>query len=285
MKNSTLLICILLALAVVLAVSYLSRQTAIQQEETTEVQPAPEPAPAQEKKTIVHYPVPAPQPVEQQPTPVEPKANTAETNKPEPELPEVLPKVQNSDESIADALKSLIPDMQLYKILRLENFIQRLVSTIDSLPEKQLPQHILPVNPPGESFTISNDKGSLSIAQENAQRYSPYMQILKYAPQDLVIEVYVHFYQLFQEAYKQLGYQNSYFNDRLVFVIDHLLQTPDPADPLALEQPVILYTFADPALENLSAGQKTLLRLGREQRLEVVEILRSYRLKFINLEH
>lgn len=282
MKNSTLLIGVLLTLAVVLGISYLSNQSLVQQEEITQIQPVPPPVPT--RQTVIHYPVAEAESEIDQPVPIDPVVEDASDMQVAPKLPNELPRVQKSDKSIADSLKSLIPDDQLYKRLHLENFIQRLVSTVDNLPEKRLPQNNLPINPPDGKFSVSDHQGKLTIAPENSGRYTPYVQILKYAPQDLVIKVYVHYYKLFQDAYRQLGYQNSYFNDRLVFVIDHLLETPDPSDPLALEQPVVLYTYSDPALENLSAGQKVLLRMGRQQRLEIVEILRMYRLKLISLE-
>ena len=45
---------------------------------------------------------------------------------------------------------------------------------------------------------------------------------------------------------------------------DDLLATPDVAHPLAVVQPKVLYKFADPALEKLSAGQKIMLRMGAD---------------------
>jgi len=47
-----------------------------------------------------------------------------------------------------------------------------------------------------------------------------------------LIAVYVEYYPLFQQAYDDLGYPSAYFNDRLVEVIDHLLETPDTKDPM-----------------------------------------------------
>jgi len=41
-----------------------------------------------------------------------------------------------------------------------------------------------------------------------------------------------------------------------------LLATPQPAEPIELLRPNVMYTFADPALESLSAGQKILIRMG-----------------------
>ncbi len=278
MKNSTLLICILVVLAVILGSLTLLKKEESEPQQVERVQsPPPEPV----RLPIVHYPVPE---TEQLPAqadsvqPVEPQA--AEPSAPE----EKLPQVQQSDETIGQALKGLIPDAQLLKILRLDNFVQRLVSTIDSLPEKRLPRQNLPVYPPQGKFTVDENKQEqLFISPANAKRYEAYLKILKYTPEDLALKAYVHYYPLFQEAYRQLGYQNAYFNDRLVFVLDHLIQTPDPEDPIAVEQPVVLYTYKDPYLENLSAGQKCLLRLGRTGRLETIEILRRYRLKLTNL--
>ena len=81
---------------------------------------------------------------------------------------------------------------------------------------------------------------------------------------DNLINVYVYLYPLFQQAYEELGYPDKYFNDRLVEVINHLLQTPELADPVALVQPKVFYHYADPELEARSAGQKLLMRVGKE---------------------
>jgi hypothetical protein len=91
------------------------------------------------------------------------------------------------------------------------------------------------------------------------------------------VALYRELYPLFQSAYENLGYPGKYFNDRLITVIDLLLDTPEPAGALLVEVPEIrgpliptrlwlLYRFSDPALEGLSSGQKMLLRVGTENR-------------------
>ena len=89
--------------------------------------------------------------------------------------------------------------------------------------------------------------------------------------------VYRRYYPLFQQAYVDLGYPDGYFNDRLVEVIDHLLATPDVAGPIRLTQPSVFYQFADPSLEERSAGQKALIRLGPENAAIVKAKLRELR--------
>ena len=92
-----------------------------------------------------------------------------------------------------------------------------------------------------------------------------------------VTATYQRYYPLFQQAYSDLGYPDGYFNDRLIVVIDDLLATPNIDGPLRLVRPHVLYQFADPALESLSAGQKALLRMGRENAAVVKGKLRELR--------
>jgi hypothetical protein len=89
--------------------------------------------------------------------------------------------------------------------------------------------------------------------------------------------LYVRFYPLFQQAYRDLGNPDGYFNDRLVEVIDHLLATPAVDGPIRLVRPKVMYEFADPRLQALSSGQKLLLRLSPAQRRTVLAQLRALR--------
>ena len=68
-----------------------------------------------------------------------------------------------------------------------------------------------------------------------------------------------------------------YFNDRVIQVIDHVLATPDLRDPIALTQPGVLYEYADPKIEALSAGQKLLIRMGSDNATFVKHKLRELR--------
>jgi len=68
-----------------------------------------------------------------------------------------------------------------------------------------------------------------------------------------------------------------YFNDRLVQVIDNLLATPDVKGPIRLVQPKVFYQYADASLENLSAGQKLLLRMGSANEATIKDKLRQLR--------
>jgi len=233
------------------------------------------------KKPIVHYPVPetTPQLAEQPKNPGEVSAPSVGS-----QPTESLSEPQINDKNFATALISSLDNQAPKKLLLMENFIQKFVVTIDNLPNKRLPRAHLPIRAPGGKFLVSGTPEAPQISGKNYQRYDKYVALMELINPDSAVKFYTHFYPLFQTAYEQLGYKNAYFNDRLVYVINHLLEMPNPPDPLLLAQPAVLFTYADPNLENLSSGQKTLLRLGQKQRTKVHKILQNYRDKLINLQ-
>jgi hypothetical protein len=155
--------------------------------------------------------------------------------------------------------------------------VRNLVATIDNLPRETVAQRLNPVKPvPGLPATIGRDQ-SLALAPANAKRYDAYVRIAESVDTAKLVAVYRHFYPLFQQAYLELGYPGGYFNDRLVDVIDHLLEAPEISGPVQLVQPKVLYEFADPQLEERSAGQKALIRLGPANEARIKAKLRELR--------
>ena len=106
---------------------------------------------------------------------------------------------------------------------------------------------------------------------------TPLMAIVRNTDTRQVAALYKRYYPLFQQAYTELGYPDGYFNNRLVEVIDHLLQTPEVTGPIKLTQPGVFYQYADPTLEELSAGQKLLIRMGSENAASLKMKLRELR--------
>ena len=93
----------------------------------------------------------------------------------------------------------------------------------------------------------------------------------------MLLRLYQGLYPLFQQAYREMGKPNAHFNDRLVQVIDHLLATPEPDEPLSVVRHVNRFKYADSRLESLSAGQKTLLRMGADNARRIKEKLQRFR--------
>ncbi len=188
-----------------------------------------------------------------------------------------LPPLQHSDALIAKALESLAGGKVLPSILIPHDLIPHIVATIDALPRHSMSESILPLRTPQGAFKVTQAHGQTQINPQNFARYAPYMRLIEVINSNNLVAWYVHNYPLFQKAYRQLGYPKGYFNNRLIYVIDNLLVTPDVKLPILLQQPNVLYVYADPNLEALSAGQKMLLRSGPHNEAKIKTKLRAIR--------
>ncbi|HMA87876.1 MAG TPA: DUF3014 domain-containing protein, partial [Burkholderiales bacterium] len=163
-----------------------------------------------------------------------------------------------------------------------DRVITRIVATVDNLPRHNAPEKVMPVKPVAGAFVVRKAGDTVTIDDANAARYTTYVTLFDALPVKKMVQVYVYFYPLFQKAYEDLGYPNRYFNDRLFETIDDLLAAPEPQDPIVLAQPKVLYTFADPALEERSAGQKIMMRMGLANEQKVKAKLRLIRRALVN---
>lgn len=192
-----------------------------------------------------------------------------------PEKP--LPALDTSDSTVKNALLEWPGGQQLIETLVLDGLVRRVVATIDSLPSAKVSPRLLPLRRVSGTFSVSGEEGNLVIAAENAVRYGNYLKIAEAIDSRRLAAFYFHYYPLFQQAYRDLGYPGGHFNDRLIAVIDHLLEAPELRAPVRLARPKVLYLYADPALESRSAGQKILMRMGAENAVRIKSRLREIR--------
>lgn len=173
-----------------------------------------------------------------------------------------LPSLNGSDDDVLSALEALTGGGDLSSLLLQPQVVQRIVATVDALPRRGLNRVMMPVRAPKGSFAIEDAAGVTVMSAKNDARYAPYMQVVQNTDPDTLVAWYVHAYPLFQQAYRQLGYPNGYFNDRLIVAINNVLATPNLKQRPALVLHNGYYRYVDPALESLSAGQRAMLRVG-----------------------
>jgi Protein of unknown function (DUF3014) len=190
-----------------------------------------------------------------------------------------LPALMVSDTTLQNTLADLFGAASLGKVFYEDAIIHRFVATIDNLPRKSVPSRNLPVKPAAGLLIASAKDGNASISPDNAPRYTPYVQLAEAIDAKRLVSAYVHFYPLLQQDYRDLGYPRGYFNDRLIEAVDDLLAAPESNDPLALVQPKVLYQYADADVEARSAGQKIMIRMGRDNAAKVKAKLREIRLE------
>ncbi len=182
---------------------------------------------------------------------------------------------------VESVLTELVGQKSVLGMFQLDNFARRVAATVDNLGRPNATSRLWPVNPAEGSFMTERHGDVEVISADNGLRYTPYVLLIETVNLREVAAAYVQLYPLFQQAYESLGYPNRQFNDRVLDVLDQLIATPDVERPIAVRLPAIngpmqplrpwvLYEFADPELQSLSAGQKILLRVGpvNERRLK-----------------
>ena len=219
---------------------------------------------------------PAPPPAAQAPAqaPVEPEKEhhpIAST----PDKP--LPKLSESDSEMASALGGVFGKGPIDQMLVPEMVIRHIVVTVDNLPRNKVAEQMRPLKSIGGETVVATSGDTTTLSPENSARYAALMKLLQGTDVKQLGALYIRYYPLFQQSYEDLGYPGQYFNDRLVEVIDHLLQTPDIRQPLQLKQGKVFYEYADPSLEARSAGQKLLLRMGPQNEAAIKEKLKELR--------
>jgi hypothetical protein len=192
-----------------------------------------------------------------------------------------LPALADSDANVADSLIALAKGGDIGAWLVRQSIIPRIVATVDALPHSDMGRFILPVKPAKGSLQMEQANGQSVIGAANAARYAPYMQAMAGVDSQALVDWYVHYYPLFQQAYVELGYPRAYFNDRLIAVIDHLLAAPEPTQPLIVAPYKQAYAFADPVLQGLSVGQKAMVRIGPANEAAVKAKLRDVRARLV----
>ncbi len=173
-----------------------------------------------------------------------------------------LPDLQDSDASAIAELITLFSDATVATLLKPEFLIPRMVATIDNLPRQRLNSHALPIKRVPGDFIIAASGDEVLIADANSARYDLYVNAFVVADNAQMLALYRRWYPLFQQAYRELGDPNAYFNDRLVEVIDHLLVAPSATPPVAVLKPRSMWEYADPNLQSASIGHRLMLRLG-----------------------
>lgn len=193
---------------------------------------------------------------------------------------DALPALGDSDDALREALRALTGGSPALDLLASQHLIGRFVATVDNLPNPRLAPQIAAVRrvPGTLALDPAADGEELRLAEDNAARYTPYVRALEALDPQGFVALYVRHYPLFQEAYRDLGYPDRYFNDRLVEVVDHLLAAPAaPEEGILLRRTATGYAFADPALESASVGHKALWRMGPEHAAAVQAKLRELR--------
>jgi hypothetical protein len=186
-----------------------------------------------------------------------------------------LPALDASDAEVQGGLTEVAGRDAVTQFLSPQRIIRNVVVSLDNATREKMAFNQRPIKPTGGKFVTTGADDTLVIAPENYSRYSPFVTTVNKLDAGTVVGLYRGLQPLFQTAYEDLGNPNKLFNERLLEIIDHLLETPDVTGPVRLVQPSVYYRYADPKLEALSSGQKALIRMGPENAAVIKAKLRQ----------
>jgi hypothetical protein len=193
-----------------------------------------------------------------------------------------LPALNDSDPVVTDSLVGVFGRAPVERFLVPQSIVRHIVVTVDNLPRRKVAVELRPVKPTAGQTAVTGQADMTTLSEANFDRYTALAKVVQGTDVKALAVVYERLYPLFQQAYEDLGYPGKYFNDRLVEVIDHLLQTPEVPAPIPLLQPKVFWEYADPSLENRSAGQKLLIRMGPQNARIIKARLREFRAEIVN---
>lgn len=220
-----------------------------------------------------------------QPAPgaAEPSADPGPRYALKPRADEPLPTLEGSDPMIGKSISGLVGRNAFERFVIPDMLVRHIVATVDNLARPTGSTRTVPLRRVPGTLAVSDAGGGPAIDASNARRYAPYVRIFTSIDARALAQRYAATYPLFQRAYEELGFPGRHFNDRLVGVIDDLLAAPELDAPAKVVPSPVIYKFANPDLEARSAGQKIMMRMGRENALAVKAKLGEIRAEIVAL--
>ena len=219
--------------------------------------------PEEKPASVVTTPPPAPLPAPvvdeiEEPTPEPPPAPT------EP-IEEPLPRLEESDDAVRDALGDIPLGTAGQQFLMPGNIIERSASLIYLMAQGDVPYKLLPVSRPKATFPISDDGTQVITDPAGFERYDALTQWLESLELKPLLSSLEWFIPLFREAWSYYGEDPAAFDMAVVMTLDLVIATPEvDLSEQRLIRKEAVWIFEDPAIEGLAPIQKQVLRMGPE---------------------
>jgi hypothetical protein len=190
--------------------------------------------------------------------------------------PLVLPALDASDEVVRTLVAGLSARPELARWLVHDQLIRRFVVVVDNVAEGVSPRgHVEFLAPGDEIQVLEAGDDSLLLDEASYRRYDPLAAVVASLDTEGTVHLYRSLRPLIDEAYRDLGYPDRPFDETLEEAVASLLAVPVVTGAVRLEAGVVSYRYADPRLEDLTAAQKHLLRMGPDNTRRIQGKLRD----------
>lgn len=191
------------------------------------------------------------------------------------------PSLDDSDDDVRGELNELVGERVAAQYVVPERIIRNVVVTLDNLTLQKASLEQRPVKPTPGKFVTAGTENAPVLSPQNYARYEPFVNVVQRVDARRFVALYRDLQPLFQAAYEELGHPDESFTERLLEIIEHLLETPEVEGTIRLKQPGLLYEYADEELQSLSVGKKLLIRVGPKNRAAIKQKLREIRAELV----
>jgi Protein of unknown function (DUF3014) len=173
------------------------------------------------------------------------------------------PSLAESDVRARELVGLLSPMPELRKWLASEDLVRRFTSAVANIAEGESPRASLSFMAPQGAFQVVERDGHTFIAPESFSRYDTVARVLTSLDTQASAQTYQALKPIIEQAYGEISRPGQRFDQTLAGAIQKMLDTPVPEGDLeVVDTPGVNYVYAAPELEQLSAAQKHLLRMG-----------------------
>ena len=214
--------------------------------------------------------------IPQQPEPVAVLADADNTGLPAETSVDQI-ELMDGDSMLRQELAATGTDSIMSKLMSNEHPINVSAAFIDGLGRGVILKKLLPGDPPKQAFSVVEEDEVIYISPSSYQRYDSYTDTLTALDSRRLVSTFHALRPMYEQAFQYLGLDPGDFDNTIIRALDQVLATPEIIEPIALQPKSVVYVFADPALENLPAVQKQLLRMGPDNISRIKQQARALR--------
>jgi hypothetical protein len=188
---------------------------------------------------------------------------------------EVAP-LDESDPVVRELMRKLSSHPSVVAWLATDDLIRAFTAVVSNIASGERATVHVPALKPRGAFQVDERGEDLVISSQSYARYLPLATAATSIDPGALARLYTTLKPRIEEAYRELGYPDTPFDQTLERAIVLLLATPIPSGPVPVEPDGGTgYRFAQPALEKLTPSQKLLIRFGPENARMVQTSLRN----------
>jgi hypothetical protein len=162
--------------------------------------------------------------------------------------------------------------------LKQSDLARRAASAVEIMNNGKLPKDALGFLMMKKPFSTVKNAGKTYLDPKSYARYDAPAAAIDSIDAQAAAKLFKTAKPLLNEACEELGRRGCDFQAGVVTLIKSLLAAPEVDGAIAVRPKVVSWAMTDPKLENLSAPQKILIRMGPKNGPKVQSKLRAFAL-------